>query len=194
MPSRAVAIPRNSSTSQSAPTPRQSHWNTSEASRTDAASVCGVSLWFWPSVSRIACRWVADGTEPNSRVASRSHEPIAVPPPAASRATACLAACLAPGSISTMAERAFGNGKRRSAPSVPAITANQVPSRIWSMAAAAATRAALILSPAIDPEVSMMTISAASPSDPRPASPAPAQVTVTMACTSVPPSGRNSFW
>ena len=46
----------------------------------------------------------------------------------------------------------------------------------------------------IEPEVSTMTISAASPDSDCPAAPAPEQVTVTMAWTSVPPSGRNSFW
>ena len=39
-----------------------------------------------------------------------------------------------------------------------------------------------------------MTISPASPAPVWPAAPAPRQVTVTMALTSVPPSGRNSFW
>ena len=74
------------------------------------------------------------------------------------------------------------------------MTANHVPSRIWSSAAAAARWAAAIFSPLIEPEVSTMMISAASPDPDCPASPAPEQVTVTMACTSVPPSGRNSFW
>jgi hypothetical protein len=51
-----------------------------------------------------------------------------------------------------------------------------------------------MLTSPIDPDVSTMTISPASPWPAWPAAPAPVQVTVTMACTSVPPSGRNSFW
>ncbi len=39
-----------------------------------------------------------------------------------------------------------------------------------------------------------MMISPASPEPDWPAVPAPEQVTVTIALTSVPPSGRNSFW
>ena len=39
-----------------------------------------------------------------------------------------------------------------------------------------------------------MMISPASPAPVCPAAPAPEQVSVTMALTSVPPSGRNSFW
>jgi hypothetical protein len=74
------------------------------------------------------------------------------------------------------------------------MTANQVPSMIWSIAATAACCAARMLTSPIDPDVSTMTISPASPSPACPAAPAPVQVTVTMACTSVPPSGRNSFW
>jgi hypothetical protein len=46
----------------------------------------------------------------------------------------------------------------------------------------------------IEPEVSTMMISPAEPEPACPAAPAPAQVIVTMALTSVPPSGRNSFW
>jgi hypothetical protein len=76
---------------------------------------------------------------------------------------------------------------------VPAITANQVPSMIWSIAAAAASWAARMLTSPIDPDVSTITISAAAPPPTWPAAPAPVQVMVTMACTSVPPSGRNSF-
>src|SRR5665647_1384857 len=74
------------------------------------------------------------------------------------------------------------------------MTANHVPSMIWSIAAAAASRAARMLTAPIDPDVSTMTISPASPSPAWPAAPAPVQVTVTMAGASVPPSGRNSFW
>ncbi len=40
----------------------------------------------------------------------------------------------------------------------------------------------------------MMMISPAAPEPVCPAVPAPAHSTVTIACTSVPPSGRNSFW
>ena len=138
VPSRAVATPRSSRTSQSAPTPRQSHWNTPCAWRIASWSMCGDSLWFLPSVSRMACRWVAAGTARKSWVASRSHVPIAVPPPASSWRTARLASSRAARSIRTIGEMALGYGKARAAWSVPAITANHVPSRIWSIAAAAA--------------------------------------------------------
>ena len=74
------------------------------------------------------------------------------------------------------------------------MTANHTPSSTWSSAADAATCTAAMFSPLIEPEVSTMTISAASPDPDWPASPAPEHATVTMACTSVPPSGRNSFW
>jgi hypothetical protein len=46
----------------------------------------------------------------------------------------------------------------------------------------------------MEPEVSMMMISPAAPEPVWPAVPAPEHSTVTIACTSVPPSGRNSFW
>ena len=62
------------------------------------------------------------------------------------------------------------------------------------MAADAAILADSIFVRPIEPDVSTMMISPACPPAPRPASPAPLQVTVTMAFTSVPPSGRNSFW
>jgi hypothetical protein len=194
VPSRAVAMPRSSRTSQSAPTPRQSHWKTPWAVRTASRSDCEDSLWFFPSVRRIACRCVTFGTDENSCVASRSQVPMAVPPPASRCRIARLASSRAPGSIRTMGDIAFEYGKARVAWSVPAMMANHVPSRIWSIAAAAACWALANRSPCIDPDVSRRTISAASPPSPRPASPAPLQVIVTTACTSVPPCGRNSFW
>ena len=46
---------------------------------------------------------------------------------------------------------------------MPATTANQVPSRIWSTAAAAATLAASSLARPMEPEVSTMMVSPASP-------------------------------
>ncbi len=76
---------------------------------------------------------------------------------------------------------------------MPATTAKQVPSTIWSMAADAANLAASSLVRPIEPEVSTMTISPASPDPVCPARPAPEQAMVTIALTSVPPSGRNSF-
>ncbi len=142
----------------------------------------------------MACRWVTPGTEPKTCVASLSQVPIAVPPPARSWRTARLASARAPGSIRTIADTALGYGNARAAWSVPAMTANQVPSRIWSIAADAACWAAANRSPCMEPDESMITISAASPPSPRPASPAPVHVTVTIACTSVPSCGRNSFW
>ena len=53
-------------TSQSAPTPRQSHWNTPWTERIASCSATTDSLWFLPSVSRMACRWVTPGTAANT--------------------------------------------------------------------------------------------------------------------------------
>jgi hypothetical protein len=85
-------------------------------------------------------------------------------------------------------------GKTGTAWWVPATTANATPSRITSTAAAVAARASAILVRGlpIDPEQSTMMISALSASAAGPA--VPADVTVTTALTSRPPSGRYSFW
>src|SRR5690349_10463935 len=104
-----------------------------------------------------------------------------------------LASSRAPGSICTIATGAFGYGNARVATWLPPTTANQVPSAIWSTATCAAYLAASMFGPLIDPEVSMMTISATPPLLVA-AVPAPELVTVTIACTSVAPSERNSFW
>ena len=75
------------------------------------------------------------------------------------------------------------------------MTANQTPSTISPIAVAAACRAAAIVAGPIEPDVSTMMISPAVPLPVPPATePAPVHVTVTIALTSVPPSGRNSFW
>lgn len=88
-PSSRFAIRRSWATSQSAPTPRQSHWNT--PSHLSSAWSSSASVWpFWPSVSRIAW-WIASGLVSISSRASSSHLPIAVPPPACIRLTASLA-------------------------------------------------------------------------------------------------------
>ena len=63
-----------------------------------------------------------------------------------------------------------------------------------SRAIMAACLAALMFASPIEPEVSTMTISPASPLPVCPARPAPVHAIVTIALTSVPPSGRNSFW
>ena len=104
-----------------------------------------------------------------------------------------MASSRAPGSICTIATGAFGYGKARLATWLPPTTANHVPSAIWSTATCAAYLAASMFGPLIDPEVSMMTISATPPLLVA-AVPAPELVTVTIACTSVAPSERNSFW
>ena len=122
-----------------------------------------------------------------------SQVPIAVPPSARNPATAALASARVRSSIRTMADSGPW-GKARRASWLPATTANHTPSSTWSRAAVAARWTAAMFSPLIEPEVSTMTTSAASPDPDCPASPAPEQVTVTMAWTSVPPSGRNSFW
>ena len=56
VPSRVVETVRSSLTSQSVPTPRQSQLNTPSHWRSSAASRSGVSCWFLPSVSKMACR------------------------------------------------------------------------------------------------------------------------------------------
>ena len=76
-------------------------------------SCSGVSLWFSPSVSRIACRWASIGTESNSRPASVSQVPIAVPPSERNWAIAWCAAYRALGSIRTMPAPARTGGKAR---------------------------------------------------------------------------------
>ena len=53
----------------------------------------------------MACRWVALGTAANSRVASVSQVPIAVPPSARNPATAALACARVVAFICTIAER-----------------------------------------------------------------------------------------
>ena len=103
MPISAVAIRRTSPTSQSAPTPRQSHWNRPVAPASRAVSSCGVSCWFLPSVSRMACRWVAEGTVSNTAAASSSQVPMAVPPSAAKVPIAARAAARVCGSIRAIA-------------------------------------------------------------------------------------------
>ncbi len=77
---------------------------------------------------------------------------------------------------------------------VPATTANPTPSRITSTAAAAARRASAMFAPDIDPERSMMMISAAPSPSAAPAGDPPADVTVMTALTSRPPTGRYLFW
>ena len=123
---------------------------------------------------------------------------MAVPPPARRPATACRAAAREAWSATAMLPSMGNTGQARF---VPAMTANQVPSRITSMAAAVAARASAILvcGYSIDPEQSMMMISALPcwpPDGPAPENPvaSAADVTVTIALTSRPPSGRYWFW
>jgi hypothetical protein len=65
---------------------------------------------------------------------------------------------------------------------------------MWSRATIAACLAAFMFTWPIEPDVSTMMISPASPLPVWPAAPAPVHVIVTIALTSVPPSGRYSFW
>ena len=67
-----------------------------------ADSASGVSCWFIPSVSRMACFWLAPGTEAKTRAAMVSQVPIAVPPSARKEDTAALAAARVVSSIRTM--------------------------------------------------------------------------------------------
>src|SRR5215470_1038855 len=125
---------------------------------------------------------------------------MAVPPCGVRPDTACFAYCLV---VASATARLPSCGYTGRASWVPATTANATPSRITSTTAAVAARASAILvcGDLIDPEQSMMMISATPPpasaagaSDLPPADPVPAEVTVTMALTSSPPSGRYSFW
>ena len=86
---------------------------------------------------------------------------------------------------------------------MPATTANAVPSRSTSIAAAVAARADMIFDcgTSIDPEQSTMMISAAPLAPPAPPDGPPlgnaisaAELTVTTALTVRPPSGRYWFW
>ena len=86
-------------------------------------SCCGVSLWFSPSVSRIACFWASMGMESNSRPAKVSQVPIAVPPSERNAEIAWCAAKRALGSIRTMPAPWRTGGKARYAWCVPATTA-----------------------------------------------------------------------
>jgi hypothetical protein len=56
VPSSALETVRSSRTSQSVPTPRQSQLNTPSHWPSSATSCSGVSCWFLPSVSKMACR------------------------------------------------------------------------------------------------------------------------------------------
>ena len=105
---------------------------------------------------------------------------------------ACFAATRLAASMRTMP---VDGGKHMVAVVLPDTTANQVPSITSSTATLAAWRAALILldGRSIDPDVSMISITAASAA-PLPAEPAPVQVTETTACTSVASAARYSFW
>src|SRR5215813_8241550 len=125
---------------------------------------------------------------------------IAVPPCGVRPDTACLAYCLV---VASATARLPSCGYTGCASWVPATTANATPSRITSTAAAVAARASAILvcGDLIDPEQSMMMISAMPApaaadgvSDRPSADPVSGEVTVTMALTSSPPSGRYSFW
>ena len=119
--------------------------------------------------------------------------PIAVPPSASSRATAALASARVCAFIRTIADRRVARvGQHRLVAAGDDGEPGAVEDLVEGGLAAHLDGGDLL--PAIEPEVSTMTISAASPVPDCPASPAPEQVTVTMACTSVPPSGRNSFW
>ena len=147
------------------------------------------SCWLCPSVSRMACR-IAPWYGSNRSAARRSQVPIAVPPsaiarsppawpPAASRRSSSPSPC--------------GAGRPSWPSSVPAMIAKCTPSRSVSIAAIAALRASPIRSVAIEVEVSMMITSAAWACWATVSS-GPVASTVTIACTSVPPTGRYLFW
>src|SRR5215831_14221146 len=123
---------------------------------------------------------------------------MAVPPCGVRPDTACFAYCLV---VASATARLPSCGYTGCASWVPATTANATPSRITSTAAAVAARASAILvcGDLMDPEQSMMMISAlpesaAGPGGPPSPDVVAGDVTVTMALTSSPPSGRYSFW
>ena len=153
-----------------------------------AASSSGVSCWLRPSVSKIAWRSVAGLVAKICR-ASCSHFPIAVPPPARSPLIARLASARVCGLAIAMVPLAGYTGLAKL---VPAMTANHTPSLTTSTAAEVALRAWVILvcGTSIDPEQSMMMISALpDPALATAASPGvPSDVTVAMALTSRAPS------
>jgi len=86
------------------------------------------------------------------------------------------------------------DGKTGAACSVPAITAKATPSRITSTAGGGRAASRSCSGTLIDPEQSMMMISALSVTAAGAAAAVPAVVTVTIALTSRVPSGRYSFW
>ncbi len=136
-PSRAEATAVTSFTSQSVPTPRASQVNRPAQASRAARRSSGDSCSLRPSVSSTPCRMSASAA-PSSRSASRSQVPIAVPPPALSRRSASFAWALV--CTSAVASRPLP-GYTSSATCVPATTANRVPSRRVSTAAAVASRA-----------------------------------------------------
>ena len=123
VPSRACAIRRTSATCQSIPTPRQSHWNLPVTPAMALVSCWGVSLWFSPSVSRMACFWASIGIESNNRPARVIQVPIAVPPSERNIEMAWWAANRVDGSIRTIPAPWRTGGKARYAWCVPATTA-----------------------------------------------------------------------
>ncbi len=79
-PSRALAMPVTSLTSQSVPTPRASQVKRPAQASRVARSTAGSSCSLRPSVSRMPCRMAAEDwrSRPSAR---RSQVPMAVPPP-----------------------------------------------------------------------------------------------------------------
>ena len=144
----------------------------------------------------MACRSVA-GLDWKIWRASRSHWPIAVPPLARSPRSAFLASARVR-SLAIAIDPS--GGYTGQVVDVPATIANHVPSLTTSTAAAVAARASAILAggKSIDPEQSMMMISALPPPPPPDggggASPLPSAVTVTIALTSFPLTGRYGLW
>jgi hypothetical protein len=192
VPISADAILRSSETIQSVPTPRQSAWNCPTHARMASSSRWGSSR-FSPSVRRMAWRIVE--VDPAKRSAARSSQvDMAVPPPASRWLTASLAWPRV--TLSATTRLVPHGGKKVVATSPPATTANCTPSRMPSMAAAAALRAARmrVEGALIEPEVSTIRTSAAWPAAGPPEPAPPLAVTVTMASIVVAPSARYSFW
>ena len=195
MPSSAVATSRSSATSQSAPTPRQSHWKRPVTARIGRGEVGRLLALVLPvgEQDRVPLRGARHGVEqlagqaqPGAdRRAAVRHEPrhrLLGGGPGAGlhpdhrhrrvrvrerpRRDVGARDDREPGAVEDLVD---GDRGRRPAPRGSC-------------------------RPSSSPDVSTMMISAASPPPARPASPAPVAVTDTTACTSVAPSDRNSFW
>ena len=186
-------MPRSSSTSQSVPTPRQSHWNSAgDELHRSRRSCSAVSPSFLPSVSRIACRWVAGdcsnscsgGRQPAADRRAAARDAAATPPRWPRPGSGCRPAPCPGRRVDDLGQPGAGDDREPGAVGDLVDRGRGGLAGRGDLGGRAAHRAG-----AVDDD--RLT---AAPASPPPACPAPAQVTVTIACTSVAPSGRYSFW